>query len=351
MPGPDESTGPHRAKRIGGLLATGVGCLSVLFLLAVTVAGRELLAAPVVIAALTTMLPYVFGATLAALFLLWSAAPNQRSLPVLCGILVIASAVLWGPGLVKSPTGDEPDLKLATWNVRRLWGGASDGGDPTACVTQAIRDMNVDVLALQEVSANDARKIGRDLQMTCSHVDYRGTQRLNRGGLATCVAKGQWHLLSTEKPSFLADNPWHYLFTEVQREEQVINIMNVHLRPYRIASTDFSDVADVPQVQSDQATELLDRVKRLADPTILAGDFNSSRDSALHVALRDTMHDTLEQTGNIFQPTYFLFNWVPTRIDFAYHSQDITTVDAGVLSIDCSDHRPVTAAVRLGADS
>ena len=53
----------------------------------------------------------------------------------------------------------------------------------------------------------------------------------------------------------------------------------------------------VQRAQSDQAIALLHRMGRLKDPTLVAGDFNSTRDAALHVGLRRHLTDTWERAG------------------------------------------------------
>ena len=33
--------------------------------------------------------------------------------------------------------------------------------------------------------------------------------------------------------------------------------------------------------------------------------------------------------------------WIPIRVDFVYHTQDIETDEAQVLDVRCSDHQPI----------
>jgi endonuclease/exonuclease/phosphatase (EEP) superfamily protein YafD len=247
-----------------------------------------------------------------------------------------------------------------SWNVRRLWGGEQDGGDPAGCVVQAIRKADPDVVDLLEVSAEDVAKLGTALDLDCAHTPYFRGGGPKTGGAAVCAKKGRWNLKKGSGQRFVDTDDWSYLFAELEREGAVINLLAVHLVPYRVTERDLRrtmsdlwsgkaetalDLGDRSErairSQADQSAALVDRVSRLKDPTVIAGDFNSTRDTALHVALRKHLTDTYERAGGGFGGTIRVLGALPLRVDFIYSTPAIYVADSEIPACDCSDHRPV----------
>ena len=347
---------PERVRaspRTGGWLGFVVvvaGIALVLALFAVTLAGRVDRSPAVPLVAAVTLLPYLYAATLALLFAIWSALPDRRVVPAAIGAVTLVAASLWGLALPATPDPEAGDpLRVVSWNVRRLWGGPSDGDDPTRCVVDALRTIEADVLSLQEVTARDVAALERALGISCVQSDYLGTGDPTAGGVAACVAPGRWSWRSGTHARFVPDRAWRYAFLEVEREGRVVNLLAVHLEPYRLAAGGLQHADDVGATQGDQSAELLRRVTRFRDPTIVAGDFNSTRDAALHVALRGLMDDAFERGGRGFGPSFFLFDRIPVRIDHVYVTGEIGIREASVPPLGCSDHRPIVADLTLRA--
>jgi endonuclease/exonuclease/phosphatase (EEP) superfamily protein YafD len=351
---PSPPAPPLPEPRTGGWVGLGIVASVALLaatLLAATWLGRVSREPPVPLTAIVTVLPYLYALTLALLFAAWSAVPDRRLLPALLGVVTIVAALLWGPTL---PGWSEPDdgdaVRVVTWNVRRLWGGPSDGGDPAACVVKVLREIDADLLSLQEVSANDVGRLERELGVSCVQADYLGTGDPAAGGVAACVRPGPWAWRSGTHARFVHDKAWRYAFLEAERDGRVVNLVAAHLEPYRLAAGGLQHAAAVSAAQGDQSAELLRRVTRFRDPTILAGDFNSTRDAAMHVALRGLMRDAFEVGGRGFGPTFFLFDRVPIRIDHVYVTHTFAVRGARVVARDCSDHRPMVADLTLRRD-
>ena len=166
---------------------------------------------------------------------------------------------------------------------------------------------------------------------------------------------------------FVDDEDWFYVFSEVRRDDRLFNVLAVHLTPYDYAAQrlrtgvkelatkgDPSSLQDlersseqVVKGQSDQAAALLHRVRRLEHPTVVAGDFNSTRDAALHTQLRQHLVDTFERGGFGFGGTLDVGGWLPLRIDFVYASPRFAVLGSRVVPAGCSDHRPVVSELVL----
>jgi endonuclease/exonuclease/phosphatase (EEP) superfamily protein YafD len=99
--------------------------------------------------------------------------------------------------------------------------------------------------------------------------------------------------------------------------------------------------------QGDQGVALMDRLGKLHDPTIIAGDFNSTRDTAIHAGLRKQLVDTWGRAGRGFGGTTMFLGWLPLRVDYVYVTPDIAVHSARVVEADCSDHQGVVADLAL----
>lgn len=351
-----------------GALVGFIGIGTVMGLAVATVLGRLLSAPPAFAAAAVAVLPFLYVTASIVLFGLWALFPDRRALPAALAVTVTLAAAIWGPIWSARPQASSEDgvpVRVMSWNLRRLWGGPDDGGDPHACAVAEIRRHEPDVVALLEVSAIDVEKLERDLGMQCAHHAYLSTSGAKRGGLAAC-SRDAWSLKSGKGLRFVDDVDWYYVFAEMQREGRVFNLLAVHLSPYEyvakkirmgvrnLAQGDPNDLQalekesiEVVRGQADQAQALIDRVARLQDPTVVAGDFNSTRDAALHASLREHLTDAWEQGGQGLGGTVSLFGWLPLRIDYVYSTADLPVAGAALPEAGCSDHRPVVADLVL----
>jgi endonuclease/exonuclease/phosphatase (EEP) superfamily protein YafD len=330
---------------------SGLGLLVTLWL--VTVAGRLVRAPPVFVSVLVTFLPYLYATMASWAFVLWCALPDRRLPPGLLAACVGSGLWLWGPAWPAAVPAEGEPLRLMTWNVRRLWGG-QDPRDPAQCVIETIRAEDPDVLTLLEVSEADLDALSSTLGLTCVQTDYMGEGGPGLGGLATCVRGGRWGLGRGWPQRFVDDEDWFYVLAEIVRAERTVNLLAVHLHPYGFAATRLRDLGQgeplvrlnrtgpgVVRTQGAQSVALLARVAGFRDPTIVAGDFNSTRDTALHAALRHDLVDVWEQGGSGFGGTVRFLDWLPLRVDYAYVSDAIAVVRTWVPTAACSDHRPV----------
>ena len=335
-----------------GALATALTALLLLGLVGVTWVGRVDRAPPAWLIALVTLLPYLYAGLMAWAFTLWSLLPDRVGPPVQLGVLVAVALGLWGPGLAARPeAGVGHEVRVMNWNLRRLWGGPDDGGEPVACAVKAVRAADPDVLALQEVSEEDVARLAQELGLSCRHTTYTGTSGPTRGGLAVCARGADWTLGEGGARWYLDGDDWRYAFAEVSRGDRVFNVLSVHLQPYELAMNDWLDVArqgeDVQRVQADQSVALLERMGKLQDPTLVAGDFNSTRDSALHVGLRRVLTDTWERGGLGLGGTVHLMDAFPLRVDYVYATDELAVQHAEVRPQGCSDHRAVVVDLVL----
>lgn len=369
-PPPDASATPPPPQpplRRGGPLAavTGavlVGCL--ILLAAVTLGGRIIDDPPALLIAGVTFLPYLYAALTAVAFAVWCVWPDRRSPAIASAGTVVLGAVLWGPSWpARGEIADGTPLRIMEWNVQRLWGVEDDTDKSLRCVVDVVQSAEPDAMVLLEVSQEDVRTLEARLDAHCAHTDYRGTRRPDVGGIAVCTRGGDWQLKRGTGQRYVDSDDWHYLFTEVQYGSDVVNILGVHLYPYRFGDSarqllrgDAGSIAEmgragteVSRAQGAHTAALQQRVERFRDPTIMAGDFNSTRDAALHTHLRRHMTDAWERGGRGMGTTIRVADVVPLRIDYTYVTPQLAVETSEVIDAECSDHQPVVTQLSLRA--
>lgn len=349
---------------IGAAFTVGALGLALAALWSLTAVGREWRAPPAPFVLLISFLPYVYAAYGAAVFAVWAVLPDRRAPPALLAAVVLSGLVLWGPMSLPRRPSDGAPVRAMTWNVRRLWGPEGSLGRPFErrgaldCVVDTVDRQDPDLITFLEVSSVDVADLSSRLDLSCVHSDYMGVDQADLGGLAVCARAGRWDLRSGGGRQFVDQEDWRYVFAEFERDHRVINVFAVHLQPYAFHThtrrvrldAGAQGVIDlghhgetVHRAQVDQARALLDRTARLQDPTLVMGDFNSTRDTALHVSLRRDLIDTWEAAGRGFGATVAFLGHLPLRVDYLYASAALSPVRATVPDARCSDHQPVVA--------
>lgn len=336
--------------------------------------------------------------TLAALVLPWIWVAVTASLAL--GALVLRSrasagmalaaaatgALLWAPAWTPAaPRAVDEGFRVVTWNVARLGEYASwkdrkrAERETLACVTEALAEEAPDAVVLQEISRNRLSVLAAAAGLTCEHTDYYGTDRPTAGGLAVCVRQGGPYALRTSRTLAMPPD-WHYVFAELVDEAEepgtgddehprpgrrVLNVLGVHFRPFDVDLDDLREgMADLARGeggrlsgltrsiersahgQTAQTDRLLVALDSLRDPTLLTGDFNSTPDMAIHVALRRNLADLWLEVANGLGATRTAEGWLPLRIDYVYATRaHFVPSEAHVVDDSCSDHRAVSARV------
>lgn len=350
-----------------GQLAVIAGWVAVVAMIGVAATGAALSAPPAALAVAVTVLPYLYLLLFVLLVAVAFLFPARRA--VLLQIVIVAgvAAWLWMPRTAQQPAPtDGLHLRMASWNVRRLWGGPQDGGDATRCVVDALKAENPDVITLLEVSAEDVDTLSKALDLACVHHPYTADGDRKEGGLATCTRGDTVKLGPGSGQRFLDGDDWYYVSAEAHAGDRTFNVLAVHLFPYRTVARTIGKALGglsegdtepilrsgragelVAKSQADHSAAMLARVERFSDPTLIGGDFNSTSDSALHVSLRRKLTDAWRRGGSWYGPTVFLFDLLPLRIDYVYSTSQFHTVGTWVPPVGCSDHRPVVTDLVL----
>ncbi len=257
---------------------------------------------------------------------------------------------IWGRAWWASPSPPQGEsVRVMAWNVQRLGFEDSDEGARLRCVSDAVQQANPDLISFMEVSGRDIDRLSERLGLQCQHVDYRGTGSSKRGGLAACARAGSWKVGRAGPRRFVENGDWYFVFSEMVRqdEQQVVNLISVHLQPTSLDLSGPRSPGAVAATHNAEAAALLDRMAVLQDPSIVAGDFNSTRETPLHGALREQLVDVFEQSAWGPGVTVAFAGMLPLRVDFVYATPDLPAQGAWIPGVACSDHRPVVADIGL----
>lgn len=337
-----------------GLVVVAVSLFLTLGIWGLALAARAGWALPPTVLPLLAILPVVATALVAWAFAVWTALPDRTGAPELLLAAVALPFVAWGPTWAQRPDaaaeGAEA-LRVVTWNVRRLWGGPSDGGDPTACVVDTLRPLAPDVVVLQEVTANDLAALDQRLGLDCVHGTYRRTDGAEASGIATCTRGARWTREGGVVRTYTAEDDWRYVRTRaVHADGRAVEVLGVHLRPYQLLDDPMGRASEVsarlPRIaaaQDGQVEALLAALEPDGPPAVVAGDFNAAPDLPVHGRLRRSLVDAFDRGAAGYAGTIDLLGGLPLRIDYVYATPGLAVRSAEVIGSGCSDHRPVVA--------
>lgn len=314
--------------------------------------GRADMFAPGPVVALLTVLPWLALGLVVAAFTVWLVTPDHPAAAPLLALTTALGLGWFGPDWPAQPTEGVPGavpVRVVTWNVRRLWGGEDDGGDPAGCVVSALRDADADVVVLQEVTEADVAVLAAALDLSCVRGSYHASGRAEAAGIAAC-ARAPWALEGGPQDAG-TDDDWQRLDLALTGPGTA-TLRAVHLAPYRLmaggppddlgdARALFARILDVAHAQARQVSSLLDAPTQGA--TVLAGDFNASPDTPVHLALRRAFDDAWVRGARGRTTTVRIAERLPARIDYVYVSRDVGVRAARVPHVGCSDHKPAVA--------
>lgn len=361
-----------------GLAILGLGLLWF-----VSLSWRRSLSPPGWVAVCIILLPYLYALLLGFSCVLCFAG-RKKSLLLLPAAIVLSIVGLWGhnflPNKGVTPPAGVETLKALVWNVERL-GQYSEGPravpEKTECVAQLLTQEQPDIMAFLEVTYEQLAGLQKRLGIPADHciwTDYYGTGRQKSGGLATCISHGNPALSISRRREMALPPDWKYLFLEIQHKHEdrqvPFNFLTLHIAPPQVSSEKVGKILKDMfsgkkqgltralqllknyekrvTLQGAQAVDALGYIEeRFKDPTLIAGDFNSSQDAALHLRFRERLFDTWAAAGWGLGATRFWGDFLPLRIDYIYATTEFSVQRSQTFPADCSDHRPVMSSVFL----
>ena len=237
-----------------------------------------------------------------------------------------------------------------TWNI-----AAGSGGLPA--IAAVIRTDRPDVVALQEVDvhwsersafADQAADLGNALGMQVRFGPiYRlpgaAAAPLREFGLAILsrhpIVEFRNHViprLSTQATATEPEPLPGFLEATVQVEGSRVRVFNTHL-DYRADS----------RVRALQVAAMLEVMSRADGPFVLMGDLNAPPAAAELQPLFSRLRDVWSERDGADPGSTYPAAAPARRIDYILTSPGLRALDAHVLPVQASDHRPVVASVEM----
>lgn len=267
---------------------------------------------------------------------------------------------------------DERTLTVMTWNLQRLGTlkHLQDNSKNIKKVLKSLKDNNVNVAIFQEISLQQTQSIVQQLKLKTNDfiwTDYYGPHRLSKGGIAI-IAIDNKNLKLASKSSPLLPPNWQCAYVDlVIKDKKHINIIGVHIAPLKISENEVKSAVKsmftTPQKaigmlknnarrfssqfkkQEEQTQRINEILLRFKDPTIIAGDFNSTPEFPLHKKLSSQLTDAWLVSGNGWGFTRNWLGFIPMRIDYIYLTKQLKVSQTKTLSSKFSDHNPIVSTI------
>ena len=259
------------------------------------------------------------------------------SIPVF--LLVAMYGAQFLPGPPQQACSTEVDncrtITFMTYNV-------AAGAAPIEKLHPVLSESGADVIALEELGRGQARFIDQAL------ADQYPYRILHGDGYAGMGLLSRYPIIERDEP-FYVSGPVPYLRAVLYVRGRFVTVVIGH--PPR-PTIDGRSYRPHPAAWSD--TTVLTELATAGSPAVMLGDFNMT-DRAPHyqIPAQAGLHDAFREAGWGFGFTYPVYygpvGYMPTlvRIDYVWHTDHFTALDAWVGEDGGSDHLPVLATLRL----
>lgn len=274
---------------------------------------------------------------------------------------------LWGQLFISNTTKrTAASIKIMTWNVQGKWNNKSD----IKKIGATISENNPDVILIQEINNRRLISLLRKLDIPTNSavwIDYYGENQRSDNGLAICVnpKKGLKIRIKNRPP---LPPKWMSVFAELEDPKNNIrfNVLGLHIKSTEITekkidnflewlkfkkqfnlSSFLSKFESNVGMQGVQIKKVLSRLKKFKDPTIIAGDFNSTMEFATHNYFREFLNDTWLKAGFGFGATRWFKELLPLRIDYIYATSEFSIEESRIIKTNLSDHHALISRLNL----
>ncbi|MGY3200038.1 endonuclease/exonuclease/phosphatase family protein [Streptomyces sp. TE5632] len=259
-----------------------------------------------------------------------------------------ATAVAAGPSGAQAPA---VPLRVATYNIHA--GAGQDGVFDLDRTAEAIRDLDADVIGLQEVDVHwgtrsgfvdEARALADALDMRVFFAPIYDLDPATADG-----ERRQYGVAVLSRHPVLEAENHEITRLSTQTSDPVpapapgfaevtVDVKGAFVHVY---STHLDHRAD-PSIRAAQVADMLEVLAADRGPKILVGDFNAEAKAPELAPLWQRLRDAAPDGGG----TYPAVDPVK-RIDLVTVSPGITVTGAHEVATDASDHRPVVTDLKL----
>lgn len=270
----------------------------------------------------------------------------MRSCRILAGALSLAGCASGG---VRAAATNE--VSVLVYNIHA--GKDAPGVDNLERVAELVRSTNADLVLLQEVDRGTKRSGNVDQPAALAarsglHVAF-GSALDYDGGTYGVAILSRWPIVSDTLFHLPVDPPQERaggsheprgaLRVIIASPYGRLAVLNTHL--------DASGVDRWRRQEADSLVSLVAQTRRNESLVIAGGDFNSTPESAVQVAVRSGgLRDSWTECAGGQGFTY-PFDVPVKRIDYLFLAGDIKCTSASVINTGVSDHRPLLVRISI----
>lgn len=248
------------------------------------------------------------------------------------GLFILLYGVMFIP---RAPivASDTPQLRVMTFNTQFKFQAPE--------IMRVIQEANADVVALQELVQPTADYLAEHL---ADEYPYQITH-INPDSLTQ--GKGILSRYPLLNERFLNNkNEVNYLRVQIEFEGEKVTIVTTHPTPPHWG-TNYNAIG-----RSQHIDWIMDNLSQESGALIILGDFNTTDQSDDYRQITAHYHDSVREVGLGLGQTFpdstswQKFKFIPPliRIDYVFHSDELTAVFAGAWHESAgSDHRPTVA--------
>jgi endonuclease/exonuclease/phosphatase family metal-dependent hydrolase len=240
------------------------------------------------------------------------------------------------------PAAHQPSTQLRVVSYNLNYGLAQNGAIDASTLDQ-VRQLEADIVLLQETNDEWARSIREEVGQTYPFQRYQPPGRYIAGGIG---ALSKYPILAEE----VIDSPVNWFPAQrlvVDAPGGALQILNVHLRPAISESGSWVSGYFTTGPLREKEANAYQRVLDKALPTLVVGDFNEEdRGAAIGVFESWGLRNALPQLGS----TKTTWRWTAYSVPLAlrldhilYDTRHFELVSGQVLAGGNSDHLPVEA--------
>ncbi|MEQ9442407.1 MAG: endonuclease/exonuclease/phosphatase family protein [Cyclobacteriaceae bacterium] len=258
------------------------------------------------------------------------------------------------------PPSAEGAFTILSYNVRvfNTYAYLHTENEPGKAMIEWLSEQDADIKCLQEYYNDDQSALFNSTRRLSSQGDYQAYIRptlVNRIGAEFGLAIFSRYPITERGVVALPDSTPYAMYADIETEQGVVRIYNVHLQSMSI---DENDLSDFERARNNYATifhklksgfisragqidHLLTHIESSPYPVAVCGDFNDIPYSYTYFTLRHQLRNAFERAGNGLGFSYngklfFL------RIDNQFFSENLKVHQYQTLrNITYSDHFPV----------
>lgn len=297
-----------------------------------------------------------------------SIGKKLRSLVLLGAMLIAGAVALSGCELFgdRTPTPQKEkfvDFNVMSFNIRVKTAddkGVKNWSYRCDRVAEYLKENEADVICLQEVTKATAADLTTGLEGAYNVVFYSREEGANAEGLAICYTDD--FSLEEESRFWLSETPeemskgWGANYYRIcvnlllkHKETGVcLDVYNVHLDH------------QVEAARVNGLKLIMEKATQKGHPTVVAGDFNTTKDSECFAEISKTMQSCQDKAYNTDDGVTY-HNWgaaeetlgQTTAIDFCFVSQDVSPLEFDILqdtidkNVYYSDHYAISSIIEI----